>query len=144
VRRATIAAIVLSAVAVATAREFPVVPRPIILRLTGRIASSQATARAQRPDVVGLQIDGESRWIAIDRAVTTGDHAISGRAVLDMLGPFATTVLAVGDAQLKRRLVDAPDGTPVTVEGLVDRSARTYLLRTVQMDKMDESHAPSS
>lgn len=140
-RRATIAAVVLGAVAVATAREFPVIPRPIILQLTGRIGRSQAAARAQRPDVVGLQIDADSRWIAIDGAVTEGDHAISGRAVLDMLGPFATTMLVAGDKQMKHRLRDAPDGTPVTVEGLVDRSSRTYLLRHVQTG---ESPPPSS
>ena len=127
-----IATIVLSAVAVATARELPIIPQPIILRLTGRITRSQAAARAQRPDVVGLEIDGSSRFVAMDQAVTTGDRTISGRAVLDMLGPFATSMLVVGDKKMKRLLVDAADGTPVTVEGLVDRSARTYLLRHVQ------------
>jgi hypothetical protein len=132
VRRAVIATIVLSAVALATARELPIVPQPIILRLTGRITRSQAAARAQRPDVVGLQIDGNSRFVAIDQAITTGDRTISGRAVLDMLGPFATTMLVAGDKQMKHRLLDAADGTPVTVEGLVDKNSRTYLLRHVQ------------
>ncbi len=127
-----IATIVLSAVGLATAREFPIIPQPIILRLTGRITRSQAGARAQRPDVVGLQIDGDSRFVAIDQAITTNDRTISGRAVLDMLGPFATTMLVAGDKVMKRRLLDAADGTPVTVEGLVDRSSRTYLLRHVQ------------
>jgi hypothetical protein len=130
--RALVAAIVVASCVAATAREFPVVPQPIILELRGRLAPDRNAARAQSPDVVGLQIGDDTRWMAVDRAVTLRDHPLSGRAVLDMLAPFQTSVSVAGATDLRDRLARAPVDTPVTIEGLLDRGSRTLLLREVQ------------
>jgi hypothetical protein len=135
VLRAIVIALLVACCAPATAREFAVIPQPILLRLTGRLLLDRAAARAARPDVVGLRIGDGARWCAIDRAVTVGDHPLSGRAVLNMLAPFQDDLIVVGAADLRERLASMPSGAAVTIEGLVDRGSRTYLLRDVQVAK---------
>jgi hypothetical protein len=135
VLRAIVAAIVVAFAVSTSAREFPVVPKPIILRLTGAFAPDRDAARARSQDVIGLRIGDDARWLAIDRVVTEGDHPLSGRAVLDMLAPLQTTLMAVGASELRRRLASVPVGTRLTVEGLVDRGSQTLLLREVRPDE---------
>jgi hypothetical protein len=130
--RTIVAAVVIASCVPATAREFPVIPQPIVLRLTGRMALDRAAARAERPDVVGLRLGDDTRWLAVDQAVTVHDHPLSGRAVLDILAPFQSSVIAVGAKELRERLAMAPAGARVSVEGLLDRGSRTLLLREVQ------------
>jgi hypothetical protein len=137
--RAIVAAIVIASCVPATAREFPVIPEPIILRLTGRIALDRAAARADRPDVVGLRIGDDARWLAIDQAITLRAHPLSGRAVLDLLAPFQSSVLVVGATELRQRLASAPAGAQLSVEGLLDRGSRTFLLRKVQASEPTSS-----
>jgi hypothetical protein len=133
--RAIVAAVVVTSCAPAMAREFPVIPQPLVLRLRGRIAPARAAARAQSPDVVGLRLGNETRWLAVDEAVTVPDHALSGRGVLDSLQPFQSTLVVAGASDLRARLAEASIGEIVTVEGVVDRGSRTYLLRDVQMPR---------
>ncbi len=130
--RAIAAAVVIASCVPASSREFPVIPEPIILRLTGRLALDRAAARAERPDVVGLRIGDDMRWMAIDQAVTLRDHTLSGRAVLNLLAPFQSSVVVVGAKELRERLASAPAGAQLSIEGLVDRGSRTFLLREVQ------------
>jgi hypothetical protein len=129
--RAIVAAVVIASCMTAAAREFPIVPQPILLRLTGRIALDRAAARAERPDVVGLRMGDDVRWMAVDQAVTLNDHTLSGRAVLNMLAPFQSILVVVGAAELRERLASAPANALLSIEGLVDRGSRTFLLRDV-------------
>ena len=131
--RAIGVALVVASCVQATAREFPVIPQPIVLRLTGRITPDRASARVQHPDVVGMQIGDAMRWLGVERSITLGDHPVSGRTVLNMLEPFQDGVLVVGATPLQQKLLGAPPGAILTIEGLFDRGARTYLLRDVQV-----------
>jgi hypothetical protein len=79
-----------------------------------------------------MSIGAHDRWFAARVARTVGgDQPISGRAVLNALAPFQTSIRVVGSADLVRRFDDAPDGAPMSVEGLVDIESRYYLLRSV-------------
>jgi hypothetical protein len=125
----------LAAASVTVAREdLPVAPQPIILRLAGHFAPDREQAGASGTDVVLLRIDDVERWFAAVRARTLGDHPLDGRDVLATLAPVRPNLTAVGSAELRRRLRDAPVGVPVEVEGLVNRGSRTYLLRDVVVD----------
>jgi hypothetical protein len=133
--RAIVAAVIVTCCVPASAREFPVIPQPLVLRLRGRIAPERAAARAQSPDVVGLRLGDQTRWLAVDEAVTVPDHALSGRAVLNLLQPFQSTLVVAGARDLRARLAEASFGEILTVEGVVDRGSRTYLLRDVQLPR---------
>ena len=105
---------------------------PLQLRLEGTFAPDREHAVAEGPDAVRMSIGAHDRWFAARVARTVGgDQPISGRAVLNALAPFQTSIRVVGSADLVRRFDDAPDGAPMSVEGLVDIESRYYLLRSV-------------
>ena len=105
---------------------------PLLLRLEGSFAPDRAHAVATGPDAVRMSIAGHDRWFSARVARTVGgDQPVSGRAVLNALAPYQTSMRVVGSADLVRRFDDAPDGAPMSVEGLVDIGSRYYLLRSV-------------
>ena len=132
-RAAFLVAVVASAIA-AHASDLPRlnVGPPLQLRLEGTFAPDREHAIAGGLDAVRMGIGEHDRWFAARVARTVGgDQPRSGRDVLNALAPFQTSLHVVGSADLVRRFDDAPDGLPVTVEGLVDIESRSYLLRTV-------------
>jgi len=133
VRVAFLAALIVSTVAV-YASDLPKlnVGPPLQLRLEGSFASDRAHALAGGSDAIRMGIGGHDRWFASRVARTIGgDQPRSGRAVLNALAPFETSMRVVGSADLVRRIDDAPDGAHMSVEGLVDIESRYYLLRSV-------------
>jgi len=117
--------------------------QPVVLRLEGHFTATRNDARTQGTDAVSIRLGDNERWFAVDTARTVGgDPPVSGRAVLGMLAPLQPTLLAVGDAALRRRLEEAPIGTAVRLEGLVDRGSRTYLLREVVVAPPQDAQTP--
>ena len=105
---------------------------PLQLRLEGSFAPDRAHALAGGLDAIRMSVGGHDRWFAARVARTIGgDQPRSGRDVLNALAPFQTSMRVVGSADLVRRIDDAPEGAPMSVEGLVDIESRTYLLRSV-------------
>jgi hypothetical protein len=112
----------------------PNVGPPLILRLDGIIAESREGAVGKGFAIVSLAFSGSEtrRWLAAKDARTVGgDNYLDGKDVLNILAPFDPNLLVVGPADLVGRVRDAPAGTPLRIEGLVDTGGRTYLLRSV-------------
>jgi hypothetical protein len=133
VRPAFLAALIVSTVAV-YASDLPKlnVGPPLQLRLEGSFAPDREHALADGSDAIRMSIGEHDRWFAARVARTVGgDQPRSGRAVLNALAPFQTSMRVVGSADLVRRIDDAPDGAPMSVEGLVDSESRSYLLRSI-------------
>ena len=132
-RAAFLAALIVSTVAVYASDlpKFNVGP-PLQLRLEGSFAPDREHALAGGYDAIRMSIGGDDRWFSARVARTVGgDQPRSGRAVLNALAPFQTSMRVVGSADLVRRIDDAPDGAPMSVEGLVDIESRSYLLRSI-------------
>jgi hypothetical protein len=113
----------------------PNVAPPLLLRLDGVLEASPAAARGKGFAVASLGFLGSDarRWLAVTSARTVGgDNALDGKDVLALVAPFTPNLLVAGPEDLVRRLRDAPPGSSVRVEGLVDRSSRTYYLRSVE------------
>jgi hypothetical protein len=113
----------------------PNVGPPLILRLDGSIADTREGAAGKGFATVSLAFSrGETRrWLAVKDARTIGgDNYLDGKDVLNILAPFDQNLLVVGPANLVARVRDAPAGTPLRIEGLVDTGGRTYLLRSVE------------
>jgi hypothetical protein len=108
---------------------------PLQLRLEGSFAPDRAHALAGGYDAIRMSIGGHDRWFSARVARTVGgDQPRSGRAVLNALAPFQTSMRVVGSADLVRRIDDAPEGVPMSVEGLVDIESRSYLLRSIVIE----------
>jgi hypothetical protein len=132
--RAFAAAVVLLCAGSSRAHQPPgiAVNPPLVLRLEGRFAEDRARAHARGADAVSVRVGGAERWFSAEKARTVGgDQALDGRSVLAMLAPIHPNLIAVGSRDLRERLAAAPAGTPVAVEGLVNRGSHTFLLRDV-------------
>jgi hypothetical protein len=113
----------------------PNVGPPLILRLDGVIVDSREAAAGKGFSVVSLAFfrSETRRWLAVKDARTVGgDNYLDGKDVLNILAPFDPNLLVVGPANLVARVRDAPAGTALRIEGLVDTGGRTYLLRSVE------------
>lgn len=112
---------------------------PLILRLDGVIATDRDEARRIGFTVVSFGVLGgapDTRiWLAVEDARTIGgDNALLGKDVLDALAGYRPTLFLAGAKTLVTRVTALAPGTPVRLDGLVDRGARTFLLRDVATD----------
>ena len=111
---------------------------PILLRLEGVIQPTQGAARQTGFTVTSLAFAGKSaeqRWLGVTKVRTVGgDQVLNGQDVLAAVAPFAPNLFVVGPDDVLARLRDAPPGTAVRVEGIVNRGSRTYFLRRVERD----------
>jgi len=113
----------------------PNVGPPLLLRLDGVIEASADAARGKGFTVTSLGFLGTDarRWLGVTDARTVGgDNALDGKDVLALVAPFTPNLLVAGPEELLRQLRDAPPGSHVRVEGLVDRGSRTYYLRRIE------------
>jgi len=75
---------------------------------------------------------GESRWLSVTDARTVGtETAVDGKDVLEAVAPFEPNLLVAGTADVVADMRDAPPGTALRVEGLVEPGSRLYYLRSV-------------
>jgi hypothetical protein len=110
------------------------VEQPLILQLEGFFAVDRAAAQAHGADAVIMRVAGDDRWFSAVRARTVGgDQALDGRDVIARLTPIQPNLVVMGARELSDRLASAAVGTPVTMEGLVDRGSRSFLLRSVRV-----------
>ncbi len=111
---------------------------PILLRLEGQVAATRDAALKTGFTAVSLDLLGDdahrSRWIGVTEARTLGgDQFVMGKDVLAAVAGFTPNLLVTGPPALVTALRDAPPGTPVRMEGLVDRGSRVYYLRSVRV-----------
>ena len=140
--RGVVALAILVASADAAAQLPPPLPNvgpPLILRLEGAWQPTRAAARAAGFTVASFAFLGDApattHWLGVTDARTVGgDHPLDGKDVLNALAPFVPNLLIVGPQDLVSRLRGAAPGRRLRVEGLVDRGARTYYLRHVDLD----------
>jgi hypothetical protein len=115
---------------------------PLILQLEGILQPTKDAARASGFDVASIGFLGQGRerdrWLGVTKARTIGgDHPLDGRDVLAIVAPFQPNLLVTGPPEVVARLSDAPSGSRVSLEGLVDRGARTYYLRAADVAGRD-------
>jgi len=111
---------------------------PLILRLKGVVEPTPEAARHTDGFAVvslGFLRDGApaQRWLGVDDARTLGDGPL-GKDVLEVVEPFQPNLLVAGPADIVAELRDAPPGTVLDIEGLVDGDSRTYYLRRVERE----------
>jgi hypothetical protein len=136
----TIVVVLLFAASVAAQRipggegPLPNVGPPLILRLDGVVTDSREGASGKGFAVVSFAFARSEtrRWFAVKDARTIGgDNYLDGKDVLNILAPFDSNLQVVGPAELVGKVRDAPVGTALRIEGLVDTGGRTYLVRSV-------------
>jgi len=110
---------------------------PVILRLEGVIEPTpDASKRVGGFTVASFGFLGdhseESRWLSVTDARTVGtDIAVDGKDVLEAVAPFEPNLVVAGTADVVADMRDAPPGTALRVEGLVEPGSRIYYLRSV-------------
>jgi len=112
---------------------------PLILRLKGVVEPTPEAARhTDGFAVVSLGFLGDGapaqRWLGVDEARTLPGDDPFGKDVLEAVEPFQPNLLVAGPADVVAELRDAPPGTALDIEGLVERDSRIYHLRQVERD----------
>src|SRR2546428_1994181 len=141
-RSSIVALALLAMAAVAAAQRVPPLSSagpPLLLKLEGVIQPTKAAAEHTGFTVTSLAFAGgstdELRWLGVTKARTVGgDQPLDGKDVLAVVAPLTPNFLVVGPKDLVAQLRDAPPGTAVRVEGLVNQGSRTYFLRRVERD----------
>ncbi len=134
-----VVALLATATGAAAQRVPPFPAPPLLLKLEGVIQPTKAAAERTGFTVTSLAFagapTGEQRWLGVTKARTVGgDQPLDGKDVLAVVAPFKPNFLVVGPKELVAQLHDAPPGTAVRIEGLVNRGSRTYFLRRVERD----------
>jgi len=137
-----VAPLVLALAVAAVARgEAPIPNAPmVVLRLEGVIEPTrEAAGQTGGFTIASLGfLDGKStvqRWLRVITARTMdGDDQFGGKDVLDAVAPFQPNFLIAGPADVMAGVRDAPSGTTLTIQGLVDRDSRTYYLSRVERE----------
>jgi hypothetical protein len=120
---------------------------PLILRLKGVVEPTPEAARhTDGFAVVSLGFLGDGapaqRWLGVDDARTLDGDGPLGKDVLEVVEPFQPNLLVAGPADLVAKLRDAPPGTALDIEGLVDGDSRIYYLRRVERGAVKPEPSP--
>ena len=121
----------------------------LILRLNGVVEPTpEAASHTDGFAVVSLGFLGDGtpvhRWLGVDEARTVGgDNRLDGKDVLSIVEPFEPNLLVAGPADVVAALRDAPPGTALDIEGLVERDSRIYYLRRVERERGGGAPEPS-
>jgi hypothetical protein len=111
--------------------------RPIVLRITGRLAPTHAAA-AGTIAALALEVRGEPgpvrRWLGVTdaRTLPRGDP-IAGQDLVQALLPLGGRLRVSGPPALLARLRRAPVGSEVTLEGMGFSGDRNLLLTRVDV-----------
>ncbi len=122
---------------VAAADGVPPGGRPIVLRITGRLAPTRAAATGTIA-ALALEVRGEPtpvrRWLGVTdaRTLPRGDP-IAGQDLVQALLPLGGRLRISGPPPLLARLRRAPVGSEVTLEGMGFSGDRNLLLTRVDV-----------
>ncbi len=124
---------------VAAADGVPPGGRPIVLRITGRLAPTRAAATGTIA-ALALEVRGEPtpvrRWLGVTdaRTLPRGDP-IAGQDLVQALLPLGGRLRISGPPPLLARLRRAPVGSEVTLEGMGFSGDRNLLLTRVDVTR---------
>lgn len=108
-----------------------------LLSITGQVAADQKTAEQIGYDSVSVTFAKEPAakvlWIGVVVATTWNGDAFLGKQTLDQIQGYTPNLLAQGKPALLSQLQQAPVGSRVVVQGILDTEARTFLLGMVQV-----------
>jgi hypothetical protein len=124
---------------VAAADGVPPGGRPIVLRITGRLAPTRAAATGTIAALV-LEVRGEPapvrRWLGVTDARTLPRRdPVAGQDLVQALLPLGGRLRVSGPPALLARLRQAPVGSEVTLEGMGFSGDRNLLLTRVDVTR---------
>jgi hypothetical protein len=108
-----------------------------VLTLHGTVAADRKGAEKIGYDGISIGFTGAPAdvlcWIGVVEADAAGGDAFLGRDIIASLDGYTPNLLASGRASVLATLRNAPAGSRVLVSGIVDQSARTFLVASVKV-----------
>jgi hypothetical protein len=107
-----------------------------LLTVTGQVAGDEKAARQIGYDAISIGFTGQAAdrrvWIGVVTARAWDGDAFRGKEILDGLDPYNPSLIAAGKAAVLAKLQQAPVGSRIVIEGLIDPSARLYQVGSVK------------
>ncbi len=108
-----------------------------VLTLHGTVAADRKAAEKIGYDGISIGFAGAPAetlcWIGVVEADAAGGDAFLGRDIIASLDGYTPNLLASGKASVLAALRNAPIGSRVLISGIVDQSARTYLVASAKV-----------
>ena len=108
-----------------------------LLSITGQVTADQKSAEQVGYDSVSISFSKEPAakvvWIGVVVATTWNGDAFLGKQTLDQIQGYTPNLLASGKPALLTQLQQAPVGSRVVVEGILDQESRTFLVGMVHV-----------
>jgi hypothetical protein len=115
-----------------------------VLTIEGKVASDQAAAQKSGYTAVSVGFDRQSpnklRWIGVVRTESEDGDAVLGHDLLVRTQGFTPNIMAVGKTQRLSQLENAPAGSRVVLQGILDEGSRELLLGLVKVTPPGGGH----
>jgi len=108
-----------------------------VLTIHGTVAADRKAAEKIGYDAIAIGFAGAPPdalcWLGVVEADAAGGDAFLGKHILDQLDGYTPNLFASGKASVVAPLRNAPTGSRLVVTGIVDESARTFLVGNVRI-----------
>ena len=118
------------------------VSKPQLFTIEAVVTADQATAEKVGYDSLSVAFPGggKRRWLGVVGARSLGGDAFQGKETVEGLQLKDPNLLASGPSELVAKLQDAPDGSRVVVQGILEPPTRNYMLGKVDVVGTSAGH----
>lgn len=108
-----------------------------LLSVAGRVSADQKAAAQYGYSAISIGFAGAPPdklvWIGVVKAQSWNGDVFAGREMIAQIQGYTPNMLAAGKPPLLDKIRQAPVGSNVTVEGILDLGARNYLVGMVEV-----------
>ena len=117
--------------------QFQVLDSARVLTIHGTVAADEKAAQKISYDAVAMGFSGAPAdaltWIGVVAATAADGDAFEGRNILAALDGYTPNLLASGKADLIAKIRNAPSGSRLVINGVLDPTSRSFLLTSVRV-----------
>lgn len=108
-----------------------------LLTITGQVAADQKAAAQVGYTAVSIGFikapEDKVVWVGVVKAESWNDDVFEGRDMLARVEGYTPTMVAAAKQPLLSKIEQAPVGSRISIEGVFDQGARTYLVGMVKV-----------
>ena len=115
-----------------------------IITIHGTVAADRKAAEKIGYDAISIGFVGASpdtlRWVGVVKAEAYDGDAFMGKDILDKVDGYTPNLLAGGKSDQLATLRNAPVGSRIVLNGIIDESSRILLVGSVKITPAAAAH----
>jgi len=117
--------------------QFEQLDSPQVLTIHGTVAADQKAAQKIGYDAISIGFAKAPPdalcWLGVVAAIAFDGDAFEGRNILTRVDGYTPNLLAGGKPDLVTKLRNAPAGSRLVINGVLDQASRNFLLASVKV-----------